>query len=112
MLNYDNLNDMEFEALCNDIMSRKLGIPLRRFGPGRDGGVDLTDDAAKKNIVVQVKHYRSSTPEQLIRSLKKELPKVQQLDPQQYYICCSRKLSAENISELYQHFGAAGRQFR
>ena len=106
MLNYDNLNDIEFEALCNDIMSRKLGIPLRRFGPGRDGGVDLTDDAAKKYIVVQVKHYRSSTPEQLIRSLKKELPKVQQLDPQQYYICCSRKLSAENISELYQHFGA------
>lgn len=106
MLNYNNLNDVEFEALCNDIMSRMLNIPLRCFGPGRDGGVDLSDDAAEKNIVVQVKHYRSSTPEQLIRSLKKELPKVQKLNPRQYYICCSRMLSAENIRELYQHFDA------
>ena len=106
MLNYDNLNDMEFEALCNDIMSRKLGIPLRRFGPGRDGGVDLTDDATKKNIVVQVKHYRSSPTDQLVRSLKNELPKVKKLQPKKYYICCSRELTAKNISELYQHFGA------
>ena len=106
MLNYDNLNDMEFEALCNDIMSRRLGIPLRRFGPGKDGGVDLTDDAAKKNIVVQVKHYRSSPTDQLVRSLKNELPKVKKLQPKKYYICCSRELTAKNISELYQHFGA------
>ena len=40
MLNYANLNDSEFEALCRDIMERKLGVPLRRFGPGKDGGVD------------------------------------------------------------------------
>lgn len=104
MLNYANLNDMEFEALCNDIMERKLGVSLRRFAPGRDGGVDLTDDVSTKAIVVQIKHYRNSTVEQLIRSLKNELPKVKVLAPRQYYICCSRELSAANINDLYQHF--------
>ena len=100
MLNYGNLNDVEFEALCKDIMERKLKISLRRFAPGRDGGVDLTDDVSTKSVVVQVKHYRNSTTDQLVRSLKNELPKVSKLAPRQYYICCSRELSAANINEL------------
>ena len=104
MLNYGNLNDVEFEALCKDIMERKLKISLRRFAPGRDGGVDLTDDVSTKSVVVQVKHYRNSTTDQLVRSLKNELAKVNTLAPQRYYICCSRELSAANIKELYQHF--------
>ena len=106
MLNYANLNDMEFEALCKDIMERMLKVSLWRFGPGRDHGVDLTDDVSSKSIVVQVKHYRNSTTDQLVRSLKNELPKVTELNPQQYYICCSRELSADNINALYQHFQA------
>ena len=106
MLNYDNLNDTEFEALCRDIMERKLGVPLRRFGPGKDGGVDLTNDADAKNIIVQVKHYRNSTTTQLVNSLKNEIKKVITLSPQQYHICCSRELSVENIKELYLHFNA------
>lgn len=106
MLNYANLNDSEFEALCKDVMERKLGVFLRRFGPGKDGGVDLTDDADEKNIVVQVKHYRNSTTTQLVNSLKNELKKVTTFSPQQYHICCSRELSVENIKELYLHFGS------
>ena len=106
MLNYANLNDTEFEALCRDIMERKLGVPLRRFGPGKDGGVDLTNDADAKNIIVQVKHYRNSTTTQLVNSLKNEIKKVITLSPQQYHICCSRELSVENIRELYLHFNA------
>ena len=104
MLNYSNLNDIEFEALCNDIMERMLGLSLRRFGPGRDGGVDLTNNVSTKSIVVQIKHYRNSTTDQLVRSLKKELANVISLAPQQYYICCSRELSVANINDLYQHF--------
>lgn len=82
MLNYANLNDMEFEALCRDIMERKLGLPLRRFGAGRDGGVDLTNDVTAKTVVVQVKHYRISTTTQLVHSLKNELGNVSALAPQ------------------------------
>ena len=42
LLNYSNLNDVEFEYLCQDIMSKKLGTSLRRFAAGKDGGIDLT----------------------------------------------------------------------
>ena len=45
MLNFSNLNDVEFEYLCKDVMSRMLDVKLHRFGRGRDGGIDLTDDA-------------------------------------------------------------------
>ena len=104
MLNYGNLNDMEFEALCQDIMTRRLGIQLRRFAPGKDGGVDLTDDVAHHNIVVQVKHYMKTSTSGLIRTLKMELAKVEALNPKQYYICCSKELSDPSIKGLYQHF--------
>lgn len=104
MLNYANLNDVEFEALCRDIMERILGVGLRRFGSGRDGGVDLTDDVENKSIIVQVKHYIKSDVNALISTLKKELPKVNEHCPEQYYICCSRELSHFNVNELYQCF--------
>ena len=104
MLNYANLNDVEFEALCADIMECKLNIPLRRFAPGKDGGVDLTDDATKKTIVVQVKHFQRSSADSLVRALKAELPKVATLSPKEYYICCSQALSPKKVAELYEHF--------
>lgn len=104
MLNYANLNDVEFEALCEDIMERKLNISLRRFAPGKDGGVDLTDDVAKKTIVVQVKHFQKSGTDSLVRALKAELPKVEALSPKEYYICCSQPLSPAKVAELYEHF--------
>ena len=39
MLNYNNLNDVEFEELCQDIIEKKLGVQLHRFAEGRDGGI-------------------------------------------------------------------------
>lgn len=106
MLNYANLNDVEFEALCKDIMERRLNVSLRRFAPGKDGGIDLTDDTAKKSIVIQVKHYQKSGADRLVRSLKDELPKVMELSPESYYICCSQQLSPTKVAELYEHFNA------
>ena len=57
MLNYSNLNDVEFEDLCQDIMSKKLDRSLRRYAAGRDGGIDLSDTAVSPDIIVQVKYY-------------------------------------------------------
>ena len=104
MLNYANLNDVEFEYLCQDIMSNKLGVQLRRFAAGRDGGIDLVDNVHKKDIIVQVKHYAKTDISGLISSLKKEFPKVEGLRPNQYYICCSKELSSEKVKELYSMF--------
>jgi len=59
MYNYFNLNDVEFENLCKDIIERMLSINLRRFSKGRDGGIDLTDNVIKNSTIVQIKHYSS-----------------------------------------------------
>ena len=104
MYQYGNLSDFEFELLCRDIMERKIGCPLRCFAPGRDGGVDITETRLSGCHMVQVKHYIDSSYSTLLSSLKKELPKVKQKQPKHYYVCCGKKLTAQNISEIYQLF--------
>lgn len=85
-------------------MSRKLSLHLERFGPGRDGGIDLADDADKRNIIVQVKHYIKTDVQGLIRSLKKEVSKVEEISPNQYYVCCSKSLTPDNKKYIYKLF--------
>ena len=81
MLNYSNLNDVEFEDLCQDIMTKKLDRSLRRYAAGRDGGIDLSDTAVSPDIIVQVKYYQKTDAAGLIASLKKEIEKVEALKP-------------------------------
>lgn len=102
MLNYSNLSDVEFESLCTDVMSSLLGTQLHKFAPGRDGGIDLRNDS--RDIVVQVKHFMNSTTDQLLASLKKEVGKVDELKPKQYYVCCSKQLSPQKVDEIYKLF--------
>ena len=104
MLNYANLSDVEFEYLCQDIMQRKLGVEMRRFAAGRDGGIDLVDNVDHPNVIVQVKHYIKSPPSQLMNSLKKELPKVKKYSPSQYYVCCAKELTPQNIESIHSMF--------
>ena len=102
MYNFGDLNDVEFEYLCKDVMSSVLGIELRRFAVGRDGGIDLR--SADGSIVVQVKHYIKSSVASLTAALKDEVPKVKKLAPKQYYVCCSKELSSQKIDEIYRMF--------
>jgi len=104
MLNYANLNDVEFEYLCQDIMQRKLNTELHKFARGKDGGIDLADDVHSKNIIVQVKHYMTSSVPQLMATLKGEVDKVAKLSPKEYYICCSKELSPQKVDEIYLLF--------
>ena len=103
-MNYSNLSDVEFEYLCKDVMSRKLSTKLERFGPGRDGGIDLSDTSYPREIIVQVKHYARTDFSGLYRSLEKEVPKVTKLAPKQYYVCCSKELSPQNKTQIYELF--------
>lgn len=52
IFNYRNLNDVEFEELCKDIMKRKLGVKLKTFRKGKDGGIDLQDNEKGNNITL------------------------------------------------------------
>lgn len=105
-MNYSNLSDIEFEYLCKDVMSRKLSKNLQRFGSGKDGGVDLTDDVQSKNIIVQVKHYVKTDVSGLLRSLKNEVAKVEKLKPNKYYVCCSKELTPQNKMEIREMFSS------
>lgn len=104
MFNYENLSDYEFELLSCDIMSKKLGTTLHTFAKGKDGGIDVTDNTNTKNIVIQVKHYIKSSFAALFSSLQKEIDKVKLLAPNQYYICCAQRLTANNINAIYKLF--------
>ena len=104
MYNYNNLSDFEFEILCKDIMQKKLGIKLYTFQKGRDGGIDVTDDPKNRKAIIQVKHYINSKYSDLLGTLKKEVQKVKELQPEKYYICCALNLTAKNKRELYDMF--------
>ncbi len=104
MLNYANLNDVEFEDLCKDVMELKLGTTLRKYARGRDGGIDISDNAQRNNIVVQVKHYTKSSFSKLRSSLESEVGKVKALSPKQYYVCCSQELTPDNVNEIFNLF--------
>ena len=104
MLEYGNLSPLEFEYVCQDIMQEKLRTVLRRFSSGQDGGIDLIDDLATNNIVVQVKHYWKSPFSALKQALAAEVPKVKRLNPKQYFICCAQTLSPQQTKEIYALF--------
>ena len=104
MLEYRNLSPLEFEYVCQDIMQAMLQIPLRRFAPGKDGGIDLVDDLSNPGVIVQVKHYINSPYAALKQALKAELPKIRKQNPKQYFICCSQQLSPRQTKEIYQIF--------
>ncbi len=104
MFNYANLNDVEFEALCKDVMEKKLSTSLRLFAKGRDGGIDLTDNTRTHNIIIQAKHYIGSKFSNLRSTLKNEVEDVIKWNPSQYYVCCGMQLTDANIKEIYDMF--------
>ncbi|AGF54783.1 restriction endonuclease [Clostridium phage HM T] len=104
MFNYSNLDDIELEELCKDVMERMLNIKFRSFRAGVDGGIDLKDYDSENNIIVQVKHYINSTVPMLKSSLKKEVEKVDKLNPNEYYVCCTKELGPNDIKDIYNLF--------
>lgn len=102
--NYSNLNYVEFEELCKDIMQKKLGVELRLYKSGKDSGIDLKDNEDGNNIVIQVKHYINSSYSDLKGALKREVEKVKKLKPNRYFICCSTELTPNNLEEIYNLF--------
>ena len=104
MFDYARLDDLDFEKLCGDMMGRELDRELRYFPSGRDGGIDLIDNVIEKNILIQVKHYEKSSFPTFKSALKKEIEKVENLQPKQYYIFTSQSLTAANIKEIYSMF--------
>jgi hypothetical protein len=108
--NYDfkSLSDFDFELLVRDLLQEELGFTLESFKPGKDGGIDLRYISDRDStLIVQCKHYASSTISQLKSNLKKEVEKVERLKPTRYIIATSLGLTPKNkkdTSELFMAF--------
>lgn len=105
MFDLSNLNDYEFEVLSKDIMQKLLGQDLFIFSRGVDAGVDICDREKNPTVVIQAKHYTNSTYSQLKGSLKKEVKKVYQHHPKNYFVCTSQSLTRKNKLEIAELFG-------
>ena len=95
MTDYDfhTLSPMDFELLTCQLLREKLGLDLKAFGHGPDGGVDLRHTADGTTTVVQCKHYRGSSFSDLKRAAKREKQKVDEIKPDRYYFVTSQDLS-------------------
>ena len=103
MYNYDFLSSGEFELLAKDIMERRLGVELRTYTAGKDGGIDIRgfDD---NDLIIQVKHYLNSKFSDLERILKKEVEKINKIKPKQYYLVISLKLTPKQEDKIFDLF--------
>lgn len=96
MTDYDfhSLSPVDFERLVCDVLRSHLGIDLKAFGHGPDGGVDLESrEADGTSTVVQCKHYRGSSFSDLKKAAKLEKAKMDRLKPDLYYFVTSQNLS-------------------
>jgi hypothetical protein len=104
--NFDNLNDKEFEALINDLITKREGVRVDRFKSGKDEGVDGRFFTFSTGVVIiQSKHWARSSFATLARALKKnEASKVASLNPDRYIFATSQPLSKANKSEIRKIF--------
>lgn len=108
MQNYSlgNLNDKEFEVLVNDLVSRREGIRVDRYKPGKDEGVDgRFFSTNSREVIIQSKHWPDSSFSTLARRLEKdEAKKVKALNPERYIIATSQPLSKANKKKIRDIF--------
>ncbi len=105
MQNYDFLilSPYEFENISRDLLQKKLGVHVESFTTGRDGGIDLRYTKDKtKTIIIQSKRYKDYTS--LLGKLKKEVAKVNSLNPTNYFLTTSVGLTPENKTEIQNLF--------
>ncbi|WP_180235945.1 restriction endonuclease [Bacillus cereus] len=105
MLNYNflNLSPIEFEDFTRDILQKHFGIYLESFKQGKDNGIDLRYACDEQGTqIFQCKRY--SDFKSLMSTLRKEVSKVQQLDPDRYIIVTSVGLSPDYKEEIKSLF--------
>ncbi|MCH8491268.1 MAG: restriction endonuclease [Oceanicaulis sp.] len=104
--NFDKLNDKEFEALVNDLISAREGMKVDRFKPGKDGGVDGRFFVARdKEVIIQSKHWLQSGVDRLIVHCRKsEAAKISTLNPHRYIFATSLPLSRANKKDIKSAF--------
>lgn len=100
---FTTLSPEDFEALVSDLLSHSWGARLESFKAGKDGGIDLRHSRipkGKPTVIIQCKRYAPHKFNDLIRSVKKELTKLQKLQPERYVLATSVSLSPATKDKL------------
>ena len=106
--NLNNLSSYDFELLCRDIMKKKLGLDteLFTFKAGKDGGIDIcSSEISNLKVMIQAKHYIGSKFSDLKKVMNNEKEKVQNINPKNYYLITSLKLSRNDEIEIIEIIG-------
>lgn len=96
------LSPLDFELLVRDLIQEEFGVLLETFGAGRDSGIDFRFAQGSGATIVQAKHYLESGYRKLVAAAKKELPKVNKLQPARYIFATSLSLSPNQKNELIE----------
>ena len=96
------INDREFETLCAEVLSVKLGVDVKQGRPGPDGGIDgLFSVDGCPGGVMQAKHYRGSGIRALISRLKNvEVQKAEASKAKRYVLMTSCSLGPQDRNEI------------
>lgn len=100
MFNVLNLDPLEFEKFCMDFMEKRLNLEFKRFGPGKDDGIDLISLDGK--VICQCKRYKDSS--KLVDVCKKELEKMKKQSFDKYYLLTSAEISETVTKNIYDIF--------
>lgn len=100
MFNVLNLDPLEFEKFCMDFMEKRLNLEFKRFGPGKDDGIDLISLDGK--VICQCKRYKDSS--KLVGVCKKELEKMKKQSFDKYYLLTSAEISETVTKNIYDIF--------
>lgn len=106
--NLNNLSSYDFELLCRDIMEKKLRLDteLFTFKAGKDGGIDIcSSEISNLKVMIQAKHYIGSKFSDLKKVMNNEKEKVQNINPKNYYLITSLKLSRDDKIEIIEIIG-------
>jgi hypothetical protein len=97
-----NLSPPEFTELVADLLGEALQVRLSKSPEGPDGGIDLlrAGKGMRPQIVVQCKHYLRSSSSGLMRDLRKEVAKVQRINPLRYMVATSQDLTIRKKQEI------------
>ncbi|MBY5700558.1 restriction endonuclease [Rhizobium leguminosarum] len=100
--NYDfkTLSPPEFEALCVELTAAELELPFETFAEGRDRGIDGRNEHDGRNIIVQAKHFRNSTWENLQKAAEDESKNLKTLNPERYIFTTSQPLTPDRKEKL------------
>ncbi|AFM19021.1 hypothetical protein Mycch_4310 [Mycolicibacterium chubuense NBB4] len=90
---FHTLSPIDFELLVRDLLKEHLGVRLKAFGHGPDGGIDLKSSDNGKITIAQCKHYRGSSFSALKSAAAAEKSKMDELNPDYYYFVTSQLLS-------------------